>query len=188
MPGDGTESTEFLPAESSSAVDTENIWAVSGGQVCYNCGGRGHYARDCPSKGKGKGHAKMGSKGGGKSWDKGGKDQGKKGKGPLGGCWTCGGSHFANESPKGQGKGKTMSLGEWFLAEWAGDARELAMSLKTGDPLPPAAEWKGLSRDRDETVQTIAASPDINATDARKGKYVSPARCFAGDFSFIHVH
>ena len=31
MPGDGTESTEFLPAESSSGVDTENIWAVSGG-------------------------------------------------------------------------------------------------------------------------------------------------------------
>ena len=59
-----------------------------------------------------------------------------------------------------------MSLGEWFLAEWAGDARELAMSLKTGDPLPPAAELKGLSRDRDETVQTIAAGPDIDATDA----------------------
>ena len=63
-----------------------------------------------------------------------------------------------------------MSLGEWFLAEWAGDARELAMSLKTRHSLPPAAELKGHSRDRDETVQTIAASPDIDATDARKGK------------------
>ena len=59
-----------------------------------------------------------------------------------------------------------MSLGEWFPAEWTGDARELAMSLKTIDSLPPAAELKGHSRDRDKTVQTIAAGPDIDATDA----------------------
>ena len=84
MPGDGTESREFLPAESSSGVDTVNIWAVSRGQVCYNNGGRGHYARSCPRKGNGKGHATMGSKEGGKSWEKGGKDQGKKG-GKFGG-------------------------------------------------------------------------------------------------------
>jgi hypothetical protein len=28
------------------------------GEVRYNCGGKGHYARDCPKKGKGKGTGK----------------------------------------------------------------------------------------------------------------------------------
>ena len=40
------------------------------------------------------------------------------------------------------------------------------MSLKTIDSLPLASELKGHSRDRDETVQTIAAGPAIDATDA----------------------
>jgi hypothetical protein len=34
-----------------------------------------------------------------------GKSKGK-GKGPKGGCFTCGGDHYASECPKGKGKGK----------------------------------------------------------------------------------
>ena len=40
------------------------------------------------------------------------------------------------------------------------------MSLRTVDSLPPAAELNGHSRDSDETVQTIEASSDFDATNA----------------------
>ena len=52
--------------------------------ACNKCGGWGHHANGCPSKGEGKGKGKDGDKGrgkgGGKDWSKGsgGKDVGKK--------------------------------------------------------------------------------------------------------------
>lgn len=85
--------------------DSYFVNAFGKGQQCYNCRGYGRIARECPSKGKGKGQDKGGyDKGkGGKGMssygpvraDKGGK---AKGKGPLyGGCWVCGGPHYQSE-------------------------------------------------------------------------------------------
>ena len=45
-------------------------------------------------------------------------DKGKgKGKGPKGGCYTCGGDHYAAKCPKGKGKGKGQDKGKgkgWY--------------------------------------------------------------------------
>ena len=116
------------------------LGAVEAWTQCYKCQGYGHMAKDCASKGKGKGGEAKGSGGGGKAKGKGwqvpgfkgkGKDQakgGSKGKGkrgPMyGGCWTCGGSHFAAEcTAKGGGKGaKGLNAVEedWYTADCNG--------------------------------------------------------------------
>jgi hypothetical protein len=97
-------------------MDTEAYANLNGfGEKCYHCNGFGHYARECPQKGKGKGKSK-GSKGKsfGKAKGKGfgkskaapykGKGKGYskgKGKGPVDGCFTCGGEHYASACPNG---------------------------------------------------------------------------------------
>ena len=92
--------------------DDIEIDGVGNHDYCLRCGGYGHYARDCPTKSKGKG--KNSDKGKGKGFLKGkgdggkptcnygmkgkgdynnvtkGKGKGTKGKGYQGVCWNCG--------------------------------------------------------------------------------------------------
>ena len=88
----------------------EDTDVMAVGEACHRCGGFGHYARECgTAKGKGKDQGK--GTGAGKGW--GGKGKGGSadnatkggGKGPKGGCFNCGGNHYARECPKGGGKG-----------------------------------------------------------------------------------
>ena len=117
------------------------LGVVGSWQQCYKCQGYGHLARECPSKGKGKGQTQPSyGKAKGKGWSEtpkgkgkgtdsakgGGKGKGKKG--PLyGGCWTCGGDHFAAECPsKGKGKGgKGLNSVE---EEWTGASNVRSLS------------------------------------------------------------
>ena len=105
--------------------NAEQLAAVGPATQCHNCKGYGHIASQCPSakfspKGKGKADNSKG-KGKGqqsKGQPKGGyKGKGKsQGQGPVQGCWTCGGAHYAQNCPKGASKGHqkgTYSFEEW---------------------------------------------------------------------------
>ena len=61
----------------------------------------------------------------GGEFDKGGKCPGKE---PAGGCWICGGQHYAKECTKGQGK--AYHLAEWSEGAGTNEVRELEGSLR----------------------------------------------------------
>ena len=93
-----------------------------GASQCNNCQAYGHLARECPSKGKGKGFEKGTDKE---------KRKGMSTYGPIcnnakpmfGTCWTCGGAHYAANCPKGKHKGlkqvgEPKIFDQWEPEEW----------------------------------------------------------------------
>jgi len=122
-------------------VEVENAAALAS-TVCYGCGQTGHVRANCPSgggkpwvpsggkkgfgkgggfggKGKGKG---FGGKGGfGSKGGKGGKGGFGGGKGgPKGGCFNCGGPHYADQCPN-KNPGSLRTLDSWMPEGWTGE-------------------------------------------------------------------
>ena len=155
-----------------------------GATQCYACQGYGHMARDCPTKGKGKGKADGKGKGGfdrGKGFDRDGykgKGKGKdggggkygpaygsKGKGkraPMyGGCWNCGGSHFADSCPmKGGGKGKGLNQisesggsQDYWDPGWSEHVPSLGAITEV--TATGTGEWKTVQKSKNKIVNTV---------------------------------
>lgn len=112
------------------------------GTHCYQCHGCGHLARECPHQGKGWSDTGKGGKGcnsyGAIRTEKGGKSKGVRG--PIGGCWLCGGAHYQSDSPKcmGKGKGNVSEVGVfsgWAEEEWSLEVRALSSVAVVGKTL-----------------------------------------------------
>jgi hypothetical protein len=115
---------------------------------------------------KGDGYKGDGHKGKGRGKD-GGKygpmfSGGSKGKGkraPMyGGCWNCGGSHFADSCPmKGKGKGLNQvseSNEEHFWNPgWVEDVRSLGALTEVSKKEP--GEWKTVQRNKNKILNTV---------------------------------
>ena len=140
----GAEGTGVL-----SAVDTK----------CHKCGGIGHYATECPSKGAGTGKDSGGKKGDGKNYGGkfGGKDGGgKKGGKSYGGKFWQGFRKRRNRPPNQRRKRWSANARKWLLALWR---RSLCCRLHT--VFTTAGRWNQIlvwaeyCRDESRYVQCV---------------------------------
>ena len=136
-------------------------------------------------KGKGKGD-KGGAKGGKRDASKGGAKGGNglkgglKGgkKGPVGGCWTCGGQHFASECPahgaKGGKGGKGGKAGKGFnlVEQWWPEpsVRPLCALKAVRQPVKVSNTFEALSSDQEEaeSPKTLTLGDFMPMEPARK--------------------
>ena len=112
---------------------------------------------------------------GGKGPKGGGKGRGF-GKGPVDGCWICGGKHYASSCPKGKGKGK---LG-WFEGpdDWSGEESEEGslkylsslslMKKPTQKPIQTTNYWSTLQEKDGESRIADVLSPVDAALSGEK--------------------
>ena len=175
--------------------DQQQLAVVSAQTQCYNCGGFGHLAGTCSSlKGKGKGlPAKGGPKGGA---PKGASPKGGKGakgspkggkKGPVNGCWTCGGPHFASECtayPSNAGKGGKAGKGFNMVDHhWPEPAGKQLCSLRTIAPeqwathvLPKKTMTKVANR-----FEALSSEEELEQEEPRQ-QPVEPMKSTLADF------
>jgi len=108
----------------------EDGWlnAMGDKDKCHSCGEAGHWARNCPYKSKGKGSRK------------GETPKGKgRGKGPLTGCFLCGGDHYQDQCPRqqlynkgyGKTKGGKKGYGKGGKGDWQGKGKGGLNGLNT---------------------------------------------------------
>ena len=118
---------------------------------------------------------------GGKHWQKGndyGKGGGKGGKGPIGGCWVCGGRHYASACPKGggKGKGKLSWVGGDQESEWwgSGESEDGSKYLSSLVSIPTKNRWSVLERADTEEKEDATVIFDA-ASSSDGGSVVSGA-------------
>ena len=180
---------DVVAEETWEIVGDPQLSAVSANTQCFQCGGFGHLAQSCPTpKGKGKVGSAQNHKGKGKGQEtpKGGQKgaHGHKGgpkgsgkKGPVGGCWTCGGQHFASECPQLGGKsGKSGKGGKGFNMVdqwWPEPSVRPLCAVQIVKPMTETSNRFDILQADEEDEETKPASPTladyvVHNTDVKK--------------------
>ena len=132
----GEYSADYPPNKGMFGAEEYMEGAVHEYTRCYECGGYGHMAADCASKGKGKGGGKAG-------WNQKGKGKGKaEGKGVVKGGWTPpwggkgetpGWTQKGGKGQKGKGKGYQGTCWKcWRVGHKAAECRVQQVEVAQG--------------------------------------------------------